>query len=652
MSSEQPPNYTVDDRRAESSVSVPPQIMITPLANAVGFQSGNLGADGEPAAVEGEVQLKGFTADAWDRVLITLRTTETTPSQTVELASSDLILWSRKQATTGTQALPSNLPFSIPLMPDVPQSIITPTSSLTHVLTVTLLPGNPSTEAIRKAIPIQVRRFTHPWAPILHPSPSLLSIDTPVPFTVQLPRSAFRAGEMIPLYLSVPPPNRAVLESGMQLRNVTAELVRLVEIGPFHENPPSPSDLASGSSTGFGVSYRGAGPSSSTPRQEKAPDTIPQFIPLTSPTKPTSENVHETVVTRSGASCRMNPNRTVQLRLVLHSSTQSDLDMENEAVPPDVDTAPGSITQSTVLHRVSFYVQIHVTFLSQVNHTSKSVHGLMPVVIIPALAQQQVDAQAELDENYAKKHDRPPPKTVRSVDDTGTPQPPAFEDESGDGLRTPGIEGNPPPFTAEPLGTGELPSFTESQAAASGSRTQSHSTPPPATTFSMAQPEFHLDESGELRFDGEGVAFGFQPEDQYDGLSHSMMMPARGNTPPPAISSSVHDANVTELAELITHERRSLSGDGPGGPPPPPALDDPMDLPPTIDEGFRTMDSPSYAPVPPQLNQGLAVSVAQTPVAPPLSADGRPPPYLGAPGAVSTAPPSYLDSRRGSTLDR
>ncbi|KAG9037259.1 hypothetical protein FRB95_006202 [Tulasnella sp. JGI-2019a] len=642
MASEEPPNYTVDDRRAESSVSAPPQIMITPLANAIGFQTGNLGADGEPAAIEGEVQLKGFNADAWDRALITFRTTESTPTQKVELASFDLILWSRIQvAPPGTLALPSSIPFSIPLLPDVPQSINTPTSSLTHTLTATLHPVDPSAQVVTKAIPIQVRRFTHPWAPALHPSPCLLSIDTPVPFTAQLPRSAFRAGEMIPLYLSVPPPSRSVLESGIQLRNVTAELVRLVEIGPFTEAPPSPSDLAGGSSMGFGSLQR-AGPSNSSPRQEKAPVEEPQPTAVASPTKPTSGNVHETVVTRSGASCRMNPNRTVQLRLVLHSSTQSDLDMENEAVPPDVDTAAGSITQSTVLHHVSFYVQIHVTFLSQANHTSKSVHGMMPVIIVPALAQQPLDAQAELEENYIKKHDRPPTRTLRSVDD-GTPQPPAFDDPA-DGLRTPGVGASPPPFTAEPIGT-ELPSFTESQAAASGSRTQSNAAMPASTTFGVLQPERQQDESGELRFDGEGVAFGFRPEEQYDGLSHSMMMPARSNTPPPAIASSVHDANVTELAELITHERRSLDHAVAGGPPPPPALDDPMDLPPTIDEGFRSIESPSYAPISAQADHGLAPPAAPTPVVPTAGADSHPPPYLGAPGTASTAPPAYLDSQ-------
>jgi len=206
--------------------------------------------------------------------------------------------------------------------------------------------------------------------------------------------------------------------------------------------------------------------------------------------------------------------------------------------------------------------------------------------------------------------------------DDGAPLPPPFDD-AGDGLRTPGVAPGPPPFTSEPMSTtgSELPSFSESQAAASASGSRFIAPTPIVAPQAQAS-----NESQELRFEGEGVAFGFKPEDQYDGLSHSMMMSPsdRSQTPPPAMASSVHDPNVTALAELITHERRLPDGDG--GPPPPPALDDPLDLPPTIDEG--------YQPPPPSLEPDVR--------GPPPSAgvDGGPPPYLGAP----SAPPAYLDS--------
>lgn len=74
MATELPPNYTVQDTAGSSGTTVappnPPQIVITPLPNEVQFQSGNLGADGEPAAIEGEVQLKGLKSEDWDRLCV------------------------------------------------------------------------------------------------------------------------------------------------------------------------------------------------------------------------------------------------------------------------------------------------------------------------------------------------------------------------------------------------------------------------------------------------------------------------------------------------------------------------------------------------------------------------------------------------------
>ncbi|KAG8924717.1 hypothetical protein FRC00_004783 [Tulasnella sp. 408] len=62
---EQPPNYSPVATR--SSI-FPPQLVIAPPADSIHFQSGNLGAEGETATVEGEVQLKGFTPDDWESV--------------------------------------------------------------------------------------------------------------------------------------------------------------------------------------------------------------------------------------------------------------------------------------------------------------------------------------------------------------------------------------------------------------------------------------------------------------------------------------------------------------------------------------------------------------------------------------------------------
>jgi neural Wiskott-Aldrich syndrome protein len=70
MATELPPNYTLQET---SSASVDrtgrgPQVVITPLANAVSFQTGNLGAQGEAGTLEGEVQIKGATGNFWNKV--------------------------------------------------------------------------------------------------------------------------------------------------------------------------------------------------------------------------------------------------------------------------------------------------------------------------------------------------------------------------------------------------------------------------------------------------------------------------------------------------------------------------------------------------------------------------------------------------------
>lgn len=70
MSTEPPPTYSLDPSGTSdnSAVFADPQILIVPHSNGVGFQKGYLGADGEHAAVEGELQIKGVNNRLWARV--------------------------------------------------------------------------------------------------------------------------------------------------------------------------------------------------------------------------------------------------------------------------------------------------------------------------------------------------------------------------------------------------------------------------------------------------------------------------------------------------------------------------------------------------------------------------------------------------------
>lgn len=62
-----PPSYSQQDPvvNREDHAS-DPQIVLLPTVDAVNFQKGYLGADGERAAIEGEVQVKGVEPSRWN----------------------------------------------------------------------------------------------------------------------------------------------------------------------------------------------------------------------------------------------------------------------------------------------------------------------------------------------------------------------------------------------------------------------------------------------------------------------------------------------------------------------------------------------------------------------------------------------------------
>jgi len=68
-----PPTYSQEDPVDSTNLqplhdTTEPQILIIPTVDAVNFQKGFLGADGERAAIEGELQIKGVEAERWARV--------------------------------------------------------------------------------------------------------------------------------------------------------------------------------------------------------------------------------------------------------------------------------------------------------------------------------------------------------------------------------------------------------------------------------------------------------------------------------------------------------------------------------------------------------------------------------------------------------
>ena len=70
-----PPTYASQDVGSGSAddsawLSEEPQIIITSTTDSLRFQQGYLGADGERAAIEGELQIKGINSSRWRRVFV------------------------------------------------------------------------------------------------------------------------------------------------------------------------------------------------------------------------------------------------------------------------------------------------------------------------------------------------------------------------------------------------------------------------------------------------------------------------------------------------------------------------------------------------------------------------------------------------------
>lgn len=429
----------------------------------------------------------------------------------------------------------------------------------------------------------------------------------------------YRVGEPIPVYVTIPPPDRSSIESGLRLRNVKAELVRETRIG----DPDVPSSAVSE----YGETSNPLESTSTAYPPEKS-------------LSPFGGTSHSSVLTRSGASARFHSTRTLKLRLVLH-------DGDGESAES------GNITQTTLLHHTSFHLHVLVSFTSSVSQSATTASVSIPLVLLPPLAPTpEGDVNEEIDAAYHKKHDPPPTRTARMDDlGEGSSRPPAFDEFPGQtgGILSPSsTRGQLPPtpsfseasastqpfnssFSEPPLfadnlgrdptlgadtstttplppsfdevgvtGGSHLPSFneSESEARAAASVTQSQ--------FGYWFLDPSTDQQ-ELRFEGEGEIFGFTPSDQYDGISHSLLQSAapavnnngslatgiRNSVPRPLTELS--DSNV--IAQIID----AVAGDSGLGslrihndglessPPPPPAMDDPSDPPPAIDEGVYAL---------------------------------------------------------------
>lgn len=569
---------------------------------------------------------------------VTLRTVERSAATEVDLASLETTLFSSDGSNGSIPA--SSYLFSTPLPLDAPQCIHTSHSALEYTLTATLHPSDITKVPVSSTVIVHTRRYaSHP--DVLQVSPETQRITDPTTVEVQVPRTTFRAGEHVPLYISVPSPRRElILDEGLRLRNIRAELVRMVKLRPKDEPKPE------------GGSQIQPVPSTSAPVQ-KSNDTstsyaldLRQFIGTPGGGE---------VVALSGTSCRLHPTRPLQIRLVLHPREEDSPHNSNGALSESGDaahelgTSCTSISQSTVLHDVSFSIVVHATFMNMRSHTERVSTITIPIIVLPPTATLP-EVEESLATDYHKKHDRPPTRTVRQ-EDGDVPQysegepgpsysaaPPPFEERDA-----------PPPFFSASVPSGSrLPTFQESETEIYVPTEQDSSMDPPPPR------------SG-LTFDGEGALFGFSPSEQFDGYPEQ----ERPLTPPPSMEMATRDPNVTSLAtldetsalnalELALEQHPDASAEGAEPPPPPPPpMDDPSDPPPSIDSAFR---SPNLHRVqPPLMHPSTAAAqssaAANEMAAPPgVSHEHAPPPYGVPDGHASdhdqenvAHPPPYVD---------
>ena len=340
----------------------------------------------------------------------------------------------------------------------------------------------------------------------------------------------------------------------------------------------------------------------------------------------------------------------------------------------------------------------------------------MPLTILPPRApwrsaeQEIINAnEADLEAHYRKKFDKPPERTVRASDENTI-----VGSSGGAGgsaaIPPPPFEEAPPPFVEGNAGNGSTegglpPTFLESQraAVAPGAVALGYAPveepAPVANSIDVAAAVLE-DSDSLLAAEGEGVTFGFRPEEQFDGLEGDTAGGIRSTSPPPPIERSAEDADVTAFAELAQGERAALvealivaegmamgreaTAEGlaaiamvENDPAPPFDFpDDPTDPPPGIDAAFSTTaggvvneDHRRPPPTMEESDRDMAALARVTsrdghgqrsvPIQSPMTAvDGRPPPYLNRHpdeaegshppsshehGPVGGGPPPYVD---------
>lgn len=313
MADSEPPTYG-----APPAALFPLLLNITPLHNAISFQTGEFGA-----YLEGVVEFKtdnsegATTQPPLEKLQVMFRGIEKRGEEETVLYETSLDLWGNRVPSTSAlpgDSPPASIPFKIPLTPDLPHCIHLAHSSLLYSISATLFYSH-TLPPLSRIVPIHLVRLS-PSAPATATTPAQIeSVDDPVSISVRLPKGVFRRREAIPIYIKIEVPPSSI---GLRLRNVNAELLRKIVVGGTNASPTKPIGT----------------------------EEIQEVV---SPPRP-PEEPHLTVLARSGKTCRFSPSRPIIMRLLLH--------------PPSTDTSCESISQSSIFHEVSFFVKTTISLFS------------------------------------------------------------------------------------------------------------------------------------------------------------------------------------------------------------------------------------------------------------------------------------------------
>ncbi|GAA5834002.1 hypothetical protein JCM9279_004186 [Rhodotorula babjevae] len=625
MADSSPPQYSA------AAMASAPQVLVNLApptdSDAASFQLGFLGHG--PAYVAGEVQVK-YTGPgdaqqrpAFRRLDVCFRGVERGANphdEPIELFDQRHVLWgdgaagssSSAAATTSADASfpPSLNPFKLELTSDLPVCIhAPPSSSLAYTLTATLYPVDHDALPIVRCSPVHLVRTSPPGS--LLPgtsSPRTVSATSPLAFSVRLPRTSFRRSEPIELTTRIEVPDAKAVGEGLRLRTVSAELVRTITGVAVSPSRAASADGGDGDDDGDGDG------------DEAAQDVEPQ--------------VHRTVLAHSGKSARFSPSRPIIIRLVLHPPTEPSCE---------------SITQSSILHTVSFAVVVTIGLVSARPSSSTRASSPLPdavlaqdVVILPdSPPASRSDKQKEVDR---EQYTAPPPPVDAAWASQDAPVP-TYVERSEHDLGEPPASGSSTSGWPSGLHPHDLGASPSSSSSAAGILVD--------LPYTTAYPT-----------DGD--------EDEYDGYEE-LSLPATLSTrlPPPAIDEDVSPPSVGEPSSVaglalaaamggLIDERDEEGADEVGtpppddfaayvsGPPPPPPLS------PGAEAGDEEAPPPSFearaplAPLPPP-----ASDPSMEPASPPPHIDYHPlsasiplPPSLGAP----STPPEH-DAAATTTLE-